>query len=232
MIGHRVKYSKFLLAVETLIPLFKIIFVTPNKVLNITNNQMLILNIWIFWTNNSSNNQIFISIILIICPRLVFVGSNILSSYVINYCTSDDCAICWLIKFFIIYLSFLNCDWLLIREVQWFYWTQELLVPVEKFTVRMPMVSLELATPGLQTQCSSHWATGAQKLLLGRSWVYPVGVLHHYIFIISQLWLTSHPRSTVVLLDTGTPGTSREIYSEDANGESRTRNPWITNPVL
>ena len=25
--------------------------------------------------------------------------------------------------------------WLLIREVQWFYWTQELLVPVEKFTV-------------------------------------------------------------------------------------------------
>ena len=55
-------------------------------------------------------------------------------------------------------LSFLNCDWLLIREVQWFYWTQELLVPVGKFTVRMPMVRLELATPGLQTQCSSHWA--------------------------------------------------------------------------
>ena len=49
------------------------------------------------------------------------------------------------------------------------------------------------------------------KLLLGRSRVYPVGELHHYIFIISQLWLTSHPRSTVVLLDTGTPGTSREI---------------------
>ena len=33
----------------------------------------------------------------------------------------------------------------------------------------------------------------------------------HYIFIISQLWLTSHPRRTVVLLDTGTPGASREI---------------------
>ena len=31
-------------------------------------------------------------------------------------------------------LSFLNCGYLLIREVQWFYWTQELLVPVEKFT--------------------------------------------------------------------------------------------------
>ena len=41
--------------------------------------------------------------------------------------------------------------------------------------------------------------------------------MHHYIFIISQLWLTSHPRRTVVLLDTGTPGTSREIYSEDAD---------------
>ena len=39
---------------------------------------------------------------------------------------------------------------------------------------------------------------------------------HHYIFIISQLWLTSRPRSRVVLLDTETPGTSREIYSEDA----------------
>ena len=29
-----------------------------------------------------------------------------------------------------------------------------------------------------------------------------------------------------------TPGTSREIYSEDVDGETRTRNPWITNPVL
>ena len=37
---------------------------------------------------------------------------------------------------------------------------------------------------------------------------------------------TSHPRSTVVLLDTETPGTSREIYSEVAEGETRTRNPW------
>ena len=51
----------------------------------------------------------------------------------------------------------------------------------------------------------------------------------HYIFIISQLWLTSHPRGTVVLLDTGTPGTSREIYSEDADGETRARNPSVIN---
>ena len=29
----------------------------------------------------------------------------------------------------------------------------------------------------------------------------------------------------MVLLDTGTPGTSREIYSEAAKGEARARNP-------
>ena len=44
--------------------------------------------------------------------------------------------------------------------------------------------------------------------------------LYHYIFIISQLLLNSHPRSTVALLDTETPGTSRESYSEDAEGET------------
>ena len=33
------------------------------------------------------------------------------------------------------------------------------------------------------------------------------------MFITSQLWLTSHPRYTVVLLDTGTPGTSTEILT-------------------
>ena len=131
------------------------------------------------------------------------------------------------------YIFIISQLWLTsLGEVEWFYWTQKLLVPAEKFTVRMPMVRPELATNDLQTQCSSHWATRAQKLLLARSWVYPVSVLHLYIFIISQLWLTSHPRSRVVLLDTETPGTSRKIYSEDADGETRTRNPCITNPVL
>ena len=38
--------------------------------------------------------------------------------------------------------------------------------------------------------------------------------------------------STVVLLDTGTPGTSREIYIEDADGETRTRNPSVIRRVL
>ena len=37
------------------------------------------------------------------------------------------------------------------------------------------------------------------------------------MFVISQLCLTSHPKRTVVLLNTGTRGTSREIYSEDAD---------------
>ena len=43
------------------------------------------------------------------------------------------------------------------------------------------------------------------------------------------MWLSSHPRSTVVLLDTGTPGTSREIYSEDANCDIQTCNPSVIN---
>ena len=48
----------------------------------------------------------------------------------------------------------------------------------------------------------------------------------------SQLWLTSHPRSTVILPDTGTPGTSGEIYSEDADDGTRTRNPSVINRLL
>ena len=54
----------------------------------------------------------------------------------------------------------------------------------------------------------------------------------HYMFVIFQLWLTAHLRSTVVLLNTGTPGTSREIYSEDANDGTQTRNPSVINRVL
>ena len=54
----------------------------------------------------------------------------------------------------------------------------------------------------------------------------------HYIFIISRLWLTSHPRSTVVILDTGTPCTSREIYSEYADGETELATPLHTHCKL
>ena len=57
-------------------------------------------------------------------------------------------------------------------------------------------------------------------------------IIYHYIFIISQLWLTSHPRSTVFLLDTENPGTSGEIYSEDANDGTQSRNPSGINREL
>ena len=45
-------------------------------------------------------------------------------------------------------------------------------------------------------------------------------------------YLTSRPRSTEVLLDTGTPGTRRETYSEDANDGTQTLNPLVINRVL
>ena len=36
----------------------------------------------------------------------------------------------------------------------------------------------------------------------------------------------------MVLLDTGTPGTSREIHNEDADDGTQTRNPSVINRVL
>ena len=45
----------------------------------------------------------------------------------------------------------------------------------------------------------------------------------------AKLWLTSHPRSTMVILETETPGTCREIFSEDADGETRAHNPLVIN---
>ena len=48
--------------------------------------------------------------------------------------------------------------------------------------------------------------------------------------IISKLWLTSHPRRILVLLETSTPGTSN--YSEDADEDTRTRNPSIRDRLL
>ena len=53
-----------------------------------------------------------------------------------------------------------------------------------------------------------------------------------YMSIIAQLWLTSHQRNAVVLQDTGIPGNSRDKTSEDADGETRTRNPLVINRVL
>ena len=51
-----------------------------------------------------------------------------------------------------------------------------------------------------------------------------------YVFIISQLWLTSHRRSKVVLLESGTSGTSTEIYNDNVNDGTRTCNPLVIKP--
>ena len=50
--------------------------------------------------------------------------------------------------------------------------------------------------------------------------------------LISQLWLTTHPKSTMVPPDTGTPGTSREIYNENAGDGTQIGNPLAMNLVL
>ena len=49
-------------------------------------------------------------------------------------------------------------------------------------------------------------------------------ILHHYIFIISHMWLNNNPRKTVVQLNTGTLGTSGKIYSEHVDVQTRTHN--------
>ena len=81
------------------------------------------------------------------------------------------------------------------------------------------------------SKCSYN-QTRQDGTILPRSSKIETILLFHYIFISSQLWLTSHPGSTVVLLGTGTPNNSREIYSEDADGETRTRIPLVITDAL
>ena len=50
----------------------------------------------------------------------------------------------------------------------------------------------------------------SSKASVGRELSLSDDVLHHYIFIISLLRLTSHLRSILFLMGTGTPGTSRD----------------------
>ena len=103
--------------------------------------------------------------------------------------------------------------------------------PAEKFTMRMLMVRPDLATHQLSTKWSSHWGNKFKRShSKGVEFIQLV-----YCIIIYPSYLNCgylHIRSTVVALDTGTPGTSREIYSEDADGETRTRNPSVINRVL
>ena len=113
-----------------------------------------------------------------------------------------------LIPCIIIILSYLICDWLLIREVHMFYRTQGLLVPAEWIQWGCVGWGSNSQPLGLKTKCLA-FELNSSKLEPGRSRVYRDGVLHHYYFIISHLWLTSHPRSTYVLQDTRTVGTCR-----------------------
>ena len=65
-------------------------------------------------------------------PRLYTECSRQWAKQLKSYCW-ERVAFIQLVCCIIIYLSFLNCGWLLIREVQRFYWTPELLVPAEKW---------------------------------------------------------------------------------------------------
>ena len=78
----------------------------------------------------------------------------------------------------------------------------------------------------LAIELYSSKAIGGKELSLS-SWCNASLYIYHFSTVTDF-----SPEKYSGLLDAGTPGTSREIYSEDANGETRTRNPWITNPVL
>ena len=97
-------------------------------------------------------------------------------------CSCEGVEFIQLVNCFIIYLSFFNCGWLLIREVQWFYWTQELLEPAEKFSVRILVVRLELATPRL----TSSKAIAVKELSLSSWWIASL-YIYHLSFIIYRL---------------------------------------------
>ena len=94
------------------------------------------------------------------------------------------------------------------------------------------MVRLKLATPGLQTYCSSHWTIQLKSYCWeGVEFIQLVYCIIIYLSFLKFDGLLIREVQLAVM-DTGTPCTGREIYSEDANGETRTHNPWITNPVL
>ena len=114
------------------------------------------------------------------------------------------------------------------------------------------MVLLDTETPGTSREIYSEDAEGeartrnpwikkpsalaielySSKAIAGKelslsSWCIASFYIYHFSTVIDF-----SSEDTVVLLDTETPSTSREIYSEDAEGEARTLNPWNTNPVL
>ena len=91
-----------------------------------------------------------------------------------------------------IYLPFLNCGWLLIREVQWFYWVQEswyqqwnLQWGCRWWDSNSQPLGYKLSALAIELNSSN--AIAGKELSLS-SWC----VASSYIFIIFQLWLTSH----------------------------------------
>ena len=82
-------------------------------------------------------------------------------------------------------------------------------------------VSCEGHEPDINLRNSINGGTHEPEMPIRRA-VSNSKFIHHYMFIISQLWLTARPRKTVVLLSTGTPGSRREIYSKDADDEKST----------
>ena len=75
------------------------------------------------------------------------------------------------------------------------------------------MVRPGLATPLLLTEALAIDLTSSKAIAGKELSLFSWCIASSYLFIISQLWLTSHSRRTVVLLDTGTLGTSRQICS-------------------
>ena len=102
---------------------------------------------------------------------------------------------CWEIVEFIqlvycviIYVSFLNCDWLLIRKVQWFYWTQKFLVLVEKFqwgwgTWSSNYQPLDYKRSALAIELYSSKAIALKELSLSSWFIASLYICHYSIVI-------------------------------------------------
>ena len=95
----------------------------------------------------------------------------------------------------------------------------------------MPKVRLELTTSGLQPSALAIELYSskaiARKELSVSSWCIASLYIYHFSTVIG---FSSEKYGG--FLDTESPGASIEIYNEDAKGETRARNPWITSPVL
>ena len=88
-----------------------------------------------------------------------------------------------------------------IREEQFFYWTQEILVPVEIYTVRRPMMGLEFAKPrykpsALAIELNSSKAIAGKELSLS-SWCIASLCIYHFSIVVD---FSSEKYSVLVLV--------------------------------